>query len=127
MDIQRNTVQRRMVLDAVKKLDYHPTVDEVFAEVCKGHPSISKTTVYRNLRQLAYNNAIRQVFMADGLERYDFVTERHSHFSCKKCGGIIDVEVGYFESLDELVCEKYGFMVDEHNVMFTGVCVDCRK
>ena len=125
MDIQRNTVQRQMVLDAVKKLDSHPTVDEVFTEACKEHPSISKTTVYRNLRQLAGNNAIRQVFMADGLERYDFVTERHCHFSCKKCGNIIDVEVDYIESLDELVRKKYGFTVDEHIIMFSGFCVDC--
>ena len=125
--MQRNTVQRRMVLEALRELNSHPTVDEVFAEVCKEHPSISKTTVYRNLRQLADNNAIRQVFMADGLERYDFATERHSHFSCKKCGNIIDVEVNYIESLDELVRKKYGLMVDEHNVMFSGICIDCRK
>ena len=116
-----------MVLDALKKLNPHPTVDEVFAEVCKEHPSISKTTVYRNLRQLANNNAIRQVFMADGLERYDFVTVRHNHFNCKKCGKIIDVEVDYFESLDELVRKKYGFLVDEHNVMFSGICISCRN
>ena len=100
MKIQRNTVQRRMVQEALKKLSSHPTVDEVFAEVCKEHPSISKTTVYRNLRKLADNNAIRQVFMADGLERYDFSIERHSHFNCKKCGSIIDVKVDYIESLN---------------------------
>ena len=116
-----------MVLEAVKKLSSHPTVDEVFTEVSKEHPSISKTTVYRNLRHLADNNAIRQVFMADGLERYDFTTERHSHFSCKKCGNIIDLKVDYFESLDEFVRKKYGFTVDEHNVMFSGICTDCRK
>ena len=115
-----------MVLAALKKLNSHPTVDEVFAEVCIEHPSISKTTVYRNLRQLAGNNAIRQIFMADGLERYDCTTQRHSHFSCKKCSNIIDVHVDYFESMDELVRTKYGFMVDEHNVMYSGICIDCR-
>ena len=125
--MQRNTVQRRMVLDALQRLRSHPTVDEVFAEVCKEHPSISKTTVYRNLRQLADSNAIRQLFMADGLERYDFVSKRHSHFSCKRCGSIIDVEVEYFESMNDLVRKKYGFLVDEHNVMFSGICIGCHK
>ena len=114
-----------MVLDALKRLETHPTVDEVFAEVCKEHPSISKTTVYRNLRQLADSDAICKLFMADGLERYDYATKRHSHFVCKKCGCIIDVEVGYFESIDELVRKKYGFTVDEHNVVFSGICIDC--
>ena len=127
MKIQRNTVQRRMVMEALKKLNTHPTVDEVFAEVCKEYPFISKTTVYRNLRQLADSNAIRQLYMADGLERYDYVSERHSHFSCKKCGSIIDVEVDYFESMNDLVRKKYGFLVDDHNVMFSGICFDCRK
>ena len=116
-----------MVLEALKKSNSHPTVDDVYAEVYKEHPSISKTTVYRNLRKLADNNAIRQIFMADGLERYDFTTVRHSHFNCKKCGCIIDIEVDYFESLDELVRKKYGFMVDEHNVMFSGICIDCLR
>ena len=116
-----------MVLEALKKLNSHPTVDEIFDEVCKEHPSISKTTIYRNLRQLADCNSIRQVFMSDGLERYDSRTTQHSHFNCKKCGTIVDVDVEYFECMDKLVREKYGFLVDEHNVMFSGICIDCRK
>ena len=116
-----------MVLDALKRLNTHPTVDEVFAEVCKEHPSISKTTVYRNLRQLADSNSVRKLFMADGLERYDYSLQRHSHFSCKKCGSITDVEVEYFESMNEMVQKKYGFLVDEHNVMFSGICIGCNK
>ena len=124
--MQRNTVQRRMILGALKKLNSHPTVDEIFAEVHKEHKSISKTTVYRNLRQLANNHIIRQVFMPDGLERYDFRSEQHSHFNCKMCGSIMDVDVEYIKDMDEFVRQKYGFLVDEHNVMFSGVCADCR-
>ena len=61
MGIQRSTVQRQIILDTLRKLSKHPTIDEIYVEIHNEHPSISKTTVYRNLRQLADNGAIRQV------------------------------------------------------------------
>ena len=49
----RNTVQRQIVLQAVRSLHDHPTADSVYAVIAAEHPSISKATVYRNLNQLA--------------------------------------------------------------------------
>ena len=45
----RNTVQRQIVLQAVRSLHDHPTADSVYAVIAAEHPSISKATVYRNL------------------------------------------------------------------------------
>ena len=54
----RNTVQRQIVLQAVRSLHDHPTADSVYAVVAAEHPSISKATVYRNLNQLALQGEI---------------------------------------------------------------------
>lgn len=47
---KRNTIQRSLVLEAVNKLHCHATADEVYEEIIKEHPTISKATVYRNLK-----------------------------------------------------------------------------
>ena len=126
MDGQRNTVQRQIIFDALKKLNIHPTIDEIYTEIHKKHPSIGKTTVYRNLRQLANNGVIRKVSLPDGIERYDKSTDQHYHFKCKNCGGILDVDIDYLAGINDMVQGKYGVQVDEHDVVFSGVCTKCK-
>ena len=123
----RNTVQRQIILAGLQKLNTHPTIEEVYTEVQKEHSAISKTTVYRNLRQLANDGIIRQVLLPDGLERYDRFTSQHHHFSCIKCGRILDVEIDYLADIDGAIREKYGYMVDKHDVVFSGTCLKCKK
>jgi Fe2+ or Zn2+ uptake regulation protein len=125
MDRQRNTVQRQIVLDAVKKLNTHPTNEDIYAEIHRGHPSISRTTVYRNLRELARAGIIRQVTLPDGLERYDCRNEKHYHFKCRNCGGILDVDIEYLADINDTVQGKYGVHVDEHDITFSGICQKC--
>jgi len=127
MSMQRNTIQRKIILDVLIKINTHPTVDEIYAEIHKEHPSISKATVYRNLRQLAQNKTIRQVSLPDGLDRYDGNAYRHYHFKCRNCGSIFDVDIEYIAGLDETVRNKYGFQIDEHDVVFSGVCIKCKN
>ena len=125
MDWQRNTVQRQIVLDAIKKLNTHPTAEGIYIEIHREHPSISRTTVYRNLRQLAASGIIRQVSLPDGLERYDFRNAQHYHFKCTKCNNIIDVDIDYLDDINEAVQTKHGFRVDGHDVVFSGICLSC--
>ena len=115
------------MLDTVIKLNNHPTIDEVYAEIHKEHPSISKSTVYRNLRQLARSGKIRQVSLPDDLERYDKRIEHHYHFKCKNCDSIFDVNIEYLAGIDEMVQQKHGIQVDEHDVVFKGICPKCRE
>uniref|UniRef100_UPI0026EBCD0B transcriptional repressor n=1 Tax=Alkalibaculum bacchi TaxID=645887 RepID=UPI0026EBCD0B len=78
--MKRNTVQKQIILEAIRKLDSHPTVDEVYEEVHELHPSISKVTVYRDLYQLADNHDIQRVMLPGELARYDTRLDHHYHF-----------------------------------------------
>ena len=40
--IYRNTVQRAMTLEAVRRLHAHPTAEEVYRQVAAEHPSVSR-------------------------------------------------------------------------------------
>ena len=125
--MKRQTVQRQIILDALTKLGTHPSIDQLYAEINKEHLSISKTTVYRNLRQLAENGLIRQVSLPDGLERYDERVDHHYHFQCKNCDCILDVDIEYIEGINDAVQGIYGVQIDEHEVIFSGFCQNCKK
>ena len=123
--MQRNTLQRQIILGAVKRLKTHPSIEEVYSEIQEEYPAISKTTVYRNLRQLAKNGIIHEVLLPDGLERYDAFTDQHYHFKCRNCGEIFDVDMDYLTEINRIVQKKHGFLIDEHELVFRGICVKC--
>jgi len=109
------------------KLNNHPAIEELHAEIKKDHPSVSKSTLYRNLRLLAKDGVIREVSLPGGLERYDTNTGQHYHFKCSNCGKITDVDMDYLAGINDTVQGKYGFRVDEHDVVFKGICIKCGK
>lgn len=125
MSVQRNTLQRKIILDALRRQNNHPSIEELYADISKEYPTISKTTVYRNLRILAENGVVARVSLPDGLERYEPKANPHYHFHCKKCRGIFDVEMPYLSDLDQSVESLYGFQVADHDVIFEGFCGQC--
>ena len=57
----RNTIQRQLVLDTVRSMHNHPDAEQVYSEIVKEHPHISKATVYRNLNLLSEQGQIKKV------------------------------------------------------------------
>ena len=125
--MERNTVQRKIIFNSLMMLNTHPTIEEIYTEIQKEHQSISKTTVYRHLRQLANSGVIQEISLLDGLARYDRSTRYHSHFKCKKCNSIFDVEIKDTAEIKEAVQDKYGFQIEKHDIVFTGVCLQCKS
>ena len=123
----RNTIQRQIVLSTVRKLRIHPTADDVFQEIQKEHPSISKSTVYRNLHQLVENKEIRLVSLPESPERFDGGLVQHYHFKCKTCNEVFDVNMEYLCEINNIVQNMYGFKVEDHDVIFQGICSKCEK
>ena len=78
---KRNTIQKQLVLDAVFRLANHPTAEEVYAEVARSHPTVSKATVYRNLGSLSEDGLLRHIKMPGGADRFDhmLLEQHHMH------------------------------------------------
>lgn len=123
----RNTVQKKIILDTLKKLNNHPTVEDVHAEVKETYSTISKNTVYRNLRQLADDGEIRKVSFPGEPERYDSTNVRHYHFQCKICSSMSDIEIEYLDDINKAVKKKQGLHIDEHEIVFRGICLQCEN
>ena len=87
---KRNTIQKQLVLDAVFRLANHPTAEEVYAEVARSHPTVSKATVYRNLGSLSEDGLLRHIKMPGGADRFDHMLLEHHHIICTQCGCFAD-------------------------------------
>ena len=125
--MKRNTIQKRLISETVKKLNNHPTADEVYEELVKQYPSISRTTVYRVLHELDSSGEIRLRRMPNGADRYDHICTDHYHVRCSVCGRVSDVEMDYLSELELKIKDGHGYLFSGHNIVFSGICPDCRE
>ena len=125
--IKRNTIQRALVLEAVNKLKCHATADEIYNLVVSEYPNISKVTVYRNLNQLADSGEIRKLEVPGGADRFDHPPHNHYHARCLECGDVFDVDMDYISDLEKKIRDTHGFVFQGHDLMFKGICSECRK
>lgn len=124
--IVRNTIQCSSVLKAVNELQRHVTADEVYEEIVKKNPSISKGTVYRNLTRLSKMGRIRKIEVPDGPDRFDHRCSEHYHVQCIKCARVFDVDMAYMSNLESSIQDKHGFEFTGHDIFFKGICPDCQ-
>ena len=125
--ITRNTIQKQLVLEAICVLKNHPTVDEVYKYIAEKYPGISKGTVYRNINMLVNNGSLARISCQSGPDRFDDIMQKHYHINCRQCGRFIDVPLDYHKHLDNLVSDLTGYKVDNHDIVFNGLCAICRE
>jgi len=124
--MRRDTKQREAILRLLRKTSSHPTADQIYDEVRKDIPNISKGTVYRNMQVLEEDGAISVLNINGTQSRYEVKQKSHYHFRCEKCGRVFDLDEPVVLELDEQVAKKTGFNVKYHQTEFRGICKDCQ-
>lgn len=120
----RPSIQRIAVFSLVANSRKHPSADEIFSELTKTYPSLSRTTVYNSLHALVDAGLVRGLEIECGNRHYDLAPQPpHSHFICRKCGKIFDMTIPSGIS----AAASPGFCVDSVDVYFKGVCPVCSK
>lgn len=118
----RLSYRRLQVLEYLCQNQNHPTVDQIYVELQKKIPNLSKTTIYNTLNILAEAGLVRVIAVESNETRYDLITKNHGHFKCEKCGAIFDFNMDF----DQLATEELnGFKIMDKNVYFKGVCPGC--
>ena len=120
------TAQRLAVLRAVASRP-HGTADEIEELVRAEIGAVSRQAVYDALGTLSAKGVIRRIQPARSPARYeDRVDDNHHHLVCRSCGTTVDVEcaVGSRPCLD--ASEEHGFIVDEAEVIYWGICPACQ-
>jgi len=118
----RPSYQRIKVLEYLINNQCHPTVEQIFNELHKEIPTLSKTTVYNTLNSLIEAQLIRVITIEDNETRYDILMKNHGHFKCDSCGIIYDFNI----NIDDFATDELNnFKIFDKNVYFKGICPGC--
>lgn len=123
----RMTNQRQVILEEVRKVNTHPTADEVYEMVRKRLPRISMGTVYRNLEILSTLGLIQRIGPATSQMRFDGTTKNHYHMRCIRCGRVDDAPVQPVQNIENAVREASDYTIVGHRVEFIGICPACKE
>lgn len=124
---KRNTIQKRIVLDTLKEMGSHPTAEMVYDRIKEQYPTMSRATVFRNLKSLAEDGEILHVPMFDSADRYDKMNTDHYHFKCTKCNRVYDVNMPYLNDITNNITDMDDFRFKSHSIIFSGLCPECLK
>ncbi len=121
---QRMTRQRQVILEELRKVNTHPSADEVYEMVRKRLPRISLGTVYRNLEVLSESGEIRK--LEPGLlKRFDGNPSEHFHIRCIRCDRIADVPMPQDFDIDLADMTPTEYEILGHRLEFFGLCPYC--
>ncbi|RZB33885.1 MAG: Fur family transcriptional regulator, peroxide stress response regulator [Desulfobacteraceae bacterium Eth-SRB2] len=124
---RRITKQRQVILEELRKLNTHPSADEIYKVVRRRLPRISLGTVYRNLEVLAQMGEIQKLELSGSLKRYDWNTNKHYHIRCARCNRVDDVPIAPLNQLEDELYEATVYEIIGHNLEFIGLCPECSK
>lgn len=116
--------QRLKVLEYMSSNRTHPTVDQIYSDLQKEVPTLSKTTIYNTLNTLMDAGLVKLVNIDNNETRYDAITDDHGHFKCESCGEVFDFDLDFnLFSIEGL----NNFEVNHKDVYFKGLCPGCIK
>jgi len=124
--MKRKTVQKQLILDAVKELNIHATAEQVISHLSKKYPAIGRATIYRNLNHMTESGELLKIESIYGTTHYDHNCHDHSHFICGICKRVIDIEGDYYDVLSRPKNTE-GFDITGCHISFSGICWDCKK
>ncbi len=125
--MNRNTKQRAAILHLLRGGHCHLTADQIYDEVRKEIPAISKGTVYRNVRVLEELGLVSELNLNGTVSRFEAKRHSHYHFRCERCDRVFDVDEPVNKELDRRIAEKTGFKISCHQTEFRGLCRDCQQ
>lgn len=124
--IFRETKQRKRIMEILSSTKSHPTADWVYSRLREEFPSLSLSTVYRNIRILKKQKRILELPFGHTFDRYDGNPAPHPHFACQKCRRVFDIDVSGLEKIFENATKNANFELEGFNLNLYGICNDCR-
>ncbi len=125
----RVTKQRLSVMGALAASP-HSGADAVISAVRQDVGQVSIQAVYDVLHVLTARGLVRRIQPAGSTARYELrVGDNHHHLVCRGCGRVVDVdcatETAPCLDASNLGAVAPGFVVDEAEVTFWGLCDTC--
>lgn len=86
------SVQRIAIMQYLMEYPVHPSADDIYTALSPSMPTLSKTTVYNTLKLFSEQGAAQMLTIDEKNTNFDADTSLHSHFLCKCCGHIYDLQ-----------------------------------
>ena len=126
---QLYTKGRRELVEILVRAGRPATIPEMLGL----HPSLTQSSLYRNMADLESVGIVRRVAGVDEPTRYEFSVDiigHHHHATCTVCGTVDDffmpptAEHSLETSLNEAL-DTTGFQPSSHRLDVLGTCPDC--
>lgn len=128
MDMLKNynlkaTPQRLCILEVLNSYG-HANLDDIEKFTKIKFPTLSLSTIYRNLKEMLKKGLISEVKLANKKDYYEIEKESHAHLICTNCGKIEDFRVDtdtIINNIQLLTSSKI------HNaaISFNTTCKEC--
>lgn len=123
----RVTKPRLSVLEELES-NPHSTADSVRRGVTERLGSVSTQAIYDVLHALTEKGLLRMVEPAGSLPLYELANhDNHHHLVCRQCQKIIDIDCVIGSAPCLKPSDDHGFVLDEAEVTFWGLCSDCHE
>ncbi|MGL5545148.1 MAG: Fur family transcriptional regulator [Cetobacterium sp.] len=118
--------QRELILNYILDSHEHLTADTIYVDLKKYNPELSLGTVYRNLAKLTEIGAIKKVSLPNQVDKFDKNLDPHAHFTCDRCGNIIDIAIPNVENLLSDISNDKDIFIKKYDITFNGICKNCK-
>ncbi len=121
--MQRDTSQRRAILQVVQDARRPLSPQEILDKAQANVPKLGIATVYRCMKMLEESGEVVPVDLPGEGRRYERAgLKHHHHFSCRECGRVFDLE-GCPGNIDRLL--PPAFKLEHHEILLYGLCDRC--
>lgn len=123
----RETKQRLVILNELRRVRSHPSADELHRRVRRRLPRISLATVYRNLEMMSEQGVVLKLDLGGSQRRFDGDVSEHHHVRCTCCDRVDDLTGQLPCCLEKAFKSQNGYKITGHRLELIGLCPKCRK
>ncbi len=121
------TIQRLAILKYIGSAG-HSSIDDIYENIIREHPSISLATVYKNIQMLIEADILTEVPLTGSKSKYEIKKEEHMHLVCQVCGSMEDRvldKAGQACIVSLVPMESFDTKFSQLN--FYGICKGCQE
>ena len=118
----RNTLQKEIIHQTLCRMNCHPTASMVYEAVRRTHPTISRSTVFRVLGQMAEEGRVLRISLTGSDDRFDGTVCPHGHVRCRRCGAVADIPWVEMAAPSDTA----GYLLEGCAVEYRGLCPECQ-
>ena len=121
------TFQRMNILESIESHG-HMSIDSIYEEVIKTHPSLSLATIYKNIILMVENAVLTEVPIEGQKSKYELAKVDHIHLVCTQCGEVEDRPHNISaDALFTSMTNEENFSLSKQQINLYGVCAQCKE